>query len=55
MSFVVHHSHLVALQIEQASSVAELKQAALRMDAMVVLLHERRHPDRAHRAAWCTS
>ena len=39
MSFVSTHSHLVALQIEQASSVAELKQAALQMDAMVVLLH----------------
>jgi len=39
MSFVSTHSNLVALQIEQASSVAELKQAALQMDAMVVLLH----------------
>ena len=39
MSFVSTHSHLVALQIEQAESVAELKQAALQMDAMVVLLH----------------
>jgi CBS domain-containing protein len=39
MSFVSTHSNLVALQIEQASSVAELRQAALQMDAMVVLLH----------------
>jgi CBS domain-containing protein len=39
MSFVSTHSNLVALQIEQAASVAELKQAALQMDAMIVLLH----------------
>ena len=39
MSFVSTHSHLIALQIEQATSVAELKQAALQMDALVVLLH----------------
>ncbi len=39
MSFVSTHSHLIALQIEQATSVAELRQAALQMDAVVVLLH----------------
>jgi CBS domain-containing protein len=39
MGFVSTHSHLIALQIEQATSVAELKQAALQMDALVVLLH----------------
>ncbi|MGZ8254296.1 MAG: CBS domain-containing protein, partial [Burkholderiaceae bacterium] len=39
MGFVSTHSNLIALQIEQASNVAELKQAALQMDALVVLLH----------------
>jgi len=39
MSFVSTYSHLIALQIEQATSVAELKQAALQMDAVIVLLH----------------
>jgi len=39
MSFVSTHSNLVALRIEQAASLAELKQAALQMDAMIVLLH----------------
>ncbi|MGZ5155079.1 MAG: DUF294 nucleotidyltransferase-like domain-containing protein [Caldimonas sp.] len=39
MSFVSTHSHLIALQIEQSTSIAELKQAALQIDALVVLLH----------------
>ena len=39
MSFVSNHSHLIALQIQQADSVAALKQAALQMDGLVVLLH----------------
>ncbi|RZU02119.1 putative nucleotidyltransferase substrate binding domain-containing protein [Rivibacter subsaxonicus] len=40
VSFVSNHSHIVALQIDEARSVAELKQAALRIDAMIALLHE---------------
>ena len=39
MSFVSNHSHLIALQIEQAQNVAELKQTALQMDGLIVLLH----------------
>ena len=39
MSFVSNHSHLIALQIQQAGSVAALKQAALQMDGLVELLH----------------
>ena len=39
MSFVSNHSHLIALQIQQAANLAELKHAALQMDGLVVLLH----------------
>jgi CBS domain-containing protein len=39
MSFVSNHSHLIALQIQQADGVAELKRAALQMDGLVGLLH----------------
>lgn len=39
MSFVSNHSHLIALQIEQAESTADLKAAALQMDGLVALLH----------------
>ena len=39
MSFVSNHSHLIALQIQQAGSVAALKQAAAQIDAWVALLH----------------
>jgi CBS domain-containing protein len=39
MSFVSNHSHLIALQIEQAEDIAELKVAALQMDGLVALLH----------------
>ena len=39
MSFVSNHSHLIALQIEQAESIADLKAAALQMDGLVELLH----------------
>ena len=39
MSFVSNHSHLIALQIQQAESRVELKQAALQMDGLVELLH----------------
>ena len=40
VSFVANHSHIVALQIDDAASVADLKAASLRVDAMVTLLHE---------------
>ena len=39
MSFVSNHSHLIALQIEQADDIAELKAAALQLDGLVALLH----------------
>jgi len=39
MSFVSNHSHLIALQIEQARSIADLKAAALQLDGLVELLH----------------
>ncbi|MDB5938802.1 MAG: cyclic nucleotide-binding domain (cNMP-BD) protein [Polaromonas sp.] len=39
MSFVSNHSHLIALQVEQAASVAELRTAALQMDGLIALLH----------------
>jgi CBS domain-containing protein len=39
MSFVSNHSHIIALQIEQAGNIAELKAAALQMDGLVALLH----------------
>ena len=39
VSFVANHSHIIALQIDEAASVAELKDAALRVDQMVALLH----------------
>ncbi len=39
MSFVSNHSHLIALQIEQAQSIADLKQAALQMEGLIELLH----------------
>lgn len=39
MSFVSNHSHLIALQIQQAESVADLGHAAVRMDGLVALLH----------------
>jgi CBS domain-containing protein len=39
MSFVSNHSHLIALQIQQAVSTADLKRAALQMDGLVELLH----------------
>ncbi|MEP7298295.1 MAG: putative nucleotidyltransferase substrate binding domain-containing protein [Burkholderiales bacterium] len=39
VSFVANHSHIVALQIDEAGSVADLKGAAMRVDAMIALLH----------------
>lgn len=40
VSFVANHSHIVALQIDEAASVADLQAAAARLDAMVGLLQE---------------
>jgi CBS domain-containing protein len=40
VDFIAHHSHIVALQIDAASSVAHLQAAALRIDTTVELLHE---------------
>jgi CBS domain-containing protein len=40
MGFVSNHSHIIALQIEQADSVAELQAAAARMEGLVAQLHE---------------
>ncbi|CDS51679.1 Predicted signal-transduction protein containing cAMP-binding and CBS domains [Polaromonas sp. CG9_12] len=39
MSFVSNHSHLIALQVEQAACIAELRTAALQMDGLIALLH----------------
>ena len=39
VSFVANHSHIAAQQIEHAASVAELADAARRIDDMVRLLH----------------
>ena len=38
VSFVANHSHIIALQIDDAASVAELKAAAERVDQTVALL-----------------
>jgi CBS domain-containing protein len=40
VSFVANHSHIVAVQIDEAASVDDLKAAAQRIDAMVGLLHD---------------
>jgi CBS domain-containing protein len=40
VSFVANHSHIVAVQIDEAATVDDLKAAALRIDAMVELLHD---------------
>ena len=40
VGFVASHSHIVALQIDAAASVAELATAAARLDTMVALLHD---------------
>ena len=39
VSFVANHSHIVALQIDEAATRAELRAAAQRSDEMVRLLH----------------
>jgi CBS domain-containing protein len=40
VSFVASHSHIVALQIDEAADVADLQRAAARIDSMIALLHE---------------
>ena len=40
MSFISNHSHLIALQIEQATSVTDLQAAAQQMDGLIELLHK---------------
>jgi CBS domain-containing protein len=40
VSFVGHHSHLIALQIADAASLHELEAAATRIDAMLTLMHD---------------
>ena len=40
VGFVANHSHIVALQIDDAQSVAELKAGAERIDAMLALMHD---------------
>ena len=40
VSFVASHSHIVALQIDEATSVADLQLAAARIDSMITLLHD---------------
>ncbi|MEY3251213.1 MAG: hypothetical protein RL227_186, partial [Pseudomonadota bacterium] len=39
VSLVANHSHIAALQIDEATTLAELREAARRIDAMVALLH----------------
>jgi CBS domain-containing protein len=40
VGFVANHSHVVALQIDDARSLNDLTEAARRIDAMVALLHD---------------
>ena len=40
MSFISNHSHLIALQIQQANTVDELQTAARQMDSLIALLHK---------------
>jgi CBS domain-containing protein len=40
VSFVANHSHIAAAQIDDAASVADLRAAARRIDAMVAALHD---------------
>jgi CBS domain-containing protein len=40
VSFVANHSHIVALQIDDATGVADLQAASRRIDAMIALLRE---------------
>lgn len=40
MSFISNHSHLIALQIEQAACVSDLQAASQQMDGLIELLHK---------------
>ena len=40
VSFVANHSHIVAVQIDEARTMADLKAAAERTDGLVTLLHD---------------
>ena len=40
VSFVANHSHIVALQIDEASSIAALQPCAARVEALVGLMHD---------------
>jgi CBS domain-containing protein len=40
VSFVANHSHVLASQIDEAASLADLKAVADRTDAMITLLHD---------------
>lgn len=39
MGFISNHSHLIALQVQQATTVDELQAAAQQMDGLIALLH----------------
>ena len=39
MSFISNHSHIIALQVQQADTLAELQTAAQQMDGLIALLH----------------
>lgn len=39
MSFISNHSHLIALQVQQATDVTALQTAARQMDGLITLLH----------------
>ncbi len=39
MSFISNHSHLIALQVQQATRVDELQAAAQQMDGLIAVLH----------------
>jgi len=39
MSFISNHSHIIALQVEQASTVDELQTAARQIDGLIGVLH----------------
>jgi CBS domain-containing protein len=39
MGFISNHSHLIALQVQQATTVAELQTAAQQMDGLIAVLH----------------
>ena len=48
MGFISNHSHLIALQVEQAGTVDELQTAARQVDGLIALLPPGRREDRGH-------